>query len=252
MNINIDRITGKVALSPSNLTFNVTVEDDFNPSKTIEVIEGQKQKANEQGQFLYKTNNGSFEETTEARTVTKTEPKEVVNKWTDEENVEHSEAVEVEEPIEWVDNEPVFIDNIVNKTITFAEDPTAFTAEEILKSKYQSLLDNNSSYDYILADIFLNEEDIELSDKNHAANTGVAIMQLLPNGQAKTKTITLANSASIFSLLELEGNGVNVIINDVQFVNNKATLAADTDTVVIKFVNATNKPVDVKSYAIAY
>lgn len=232
MNVNIDRSTGRVVLSPSILAFQVRVDDNFNPSKTIEVVEGQ------------------IEETTEVRSVTKSEPKEVVNKWSDDEG-EHSETVIIQEPVEWVDNELIFIDNIVNKTITFAEDPTAFTAEEILKSKYQSLLDN-SSYDYILADTFLNEEDIDIEDKDHAANTGMAIMQLLSNGQARTKSITLANSASSFELLEPEGSGVDIYINDVKFVNNKATLAAATSEVVIKFVNTTNKLVDVKSYAIAY
>lgn len=254
MDINIDRVEGKVVLSPSALTFQVSVEENFNPSKIIETTEGKIQKTNSEGQLLYKTNikeDCSFEETIESKTVTKTESKEVTNKWIDEENVEHYETVEVEEPIEWVDNEPIFIDNIVNKTITLAEDPTQFTAEEILKAKYQTLLDN-SSYDFILADIFLNEDDIDLEDKNHAANTGVAIMQLLAGGQAKTKAITLTDLASSFELLELESSGVDIYINDVKFVNNKATVSAAIDTVVIKFVNTTNKPADVKSYAIAY
>ncbi len=254
MDINIDRVEGKVVLSPSTLTFQIKVEDNFNTSKIIEVVEGQKQKTNEQGQLLYKTNikeDGSYDETTEAKIITKTEQREAVNKWTDEEGKEHSETVEVEEPIEWVDNEPVLIDNVVNKTITFEEDPTAFTAEEILKAKYQTLLDG-SSYDFILADIFLNEDDINLGDKDHAANTGVAIMQLLPNGQAKTKSITLVNSANSFELLELEGNGVDIYINDVKFVDNRAVLSAATNEVVIKFKNTTNKPADVKSYAIVY
>lgn len=259
MNINIDRVTGKVVLSPSTLTFQVSVDDNFNPSKTIEVIEGQKQKTNEQGQLLYYKQGIEYggyiedncEETTEARTITKTESKEVINKRSDEDGTEHSEPVTIDEPVEWVDNEPVMVDNVISKTITFAEDPTQFTAEEILKAKYQSLLDS-SSYDYILADIFLNEEDIDITDKDHAANTGVAIMQLLPNGQAKTKSITLANSTSIFSLLELECSGVDVYVNDIKFVDNRAILSAATNEVVIKFKNTTNKLVDVKSYAIAY
>lgn len=253
-NIYIDRVTGKVTLSPSPLTFIVNVEDNFNPSKIIEAQEGEKQKTDQQGKLLYKMNigeNGTYSETTDSRIVTKYDDKEVENKWTNEDGKEHSETVTVQEPIEWIDNEPVMIPNIISKTITFAEDPTQFTVKEILKAKYQTLLEN-SSYDYILADIFLNEEDIDVTDKEHAANTGVAIMQLLPKGQAKTKSITLDNSASSFELLELEAAGVDIYINDVKFINNKAILSAATNEVVIKFINTTDKAVDVKSYAIAY
>lgn len=254
ISINIDRITGKVTSFPSVLTLLVSVEDNFDISKTVKVIAGQKQKTNEEGLLLYKINlkeDGSYDETTEAKIVTKTEKKEVVNKWTDEDGKEHSEPIEVDEPIEWIENEPVLVDNIVDKTITFAEDPTQFTAEEVLKSKYQKLLDR-SSYDFILADIFLNEEDIDLEDKDHSANTGVAIMELRPKGQAKTKSIKLEAAVKVFELLELDGPGVDVYINDVKFVDGKAILSAAADEVVIKFKNTTDKPVNIKSYAIAY
>lgn len=249
MNINIDRITGMVTSSPFSLTYPVVVADDFTLSKVIEVQEGEKQKSNEAGKLLYLDSEGN--ETIESKTVTRTEEKEVTNTYIDDEGIEHTGTVKVLEPTEWIDNEPVMIPNIEEKTVTFSENPTEFTVEEILQAKYQSLLDS-SNYDYILADIFLNEDDIDLTDKDHAANTGVAIMQLLPNGQAKTKTITLEAEVSSFELLELECSGVDVYINDVKLINNKAALSNPTNEVVIKFMNTTNKSVDVKSYAIAY
>lgn len=231
MNINIDRATGKYSASQTALTYSINVDDNFSLSKEIEFKDGERQKTNEEGKLLYLDSEGN--ETIESKTEVKTD------------------EGEEDDFTESIDNTPIMVPNLIKKYITFAEDPEAFEVEEILQAKYKSLLEN-TTYDYILADIFLNEEDIALDDKNHSANTGVAIMQLLPSGQAKTKTITLEAAVSYFELLELETANVDVYINDVKFVNNKAVLSAATNEVVIKFKNTTNKPVDVKSYAIAY
>lgn len=222
MNIYIDRMTGKAVLSLSPLTYSVTVNDDFSLTKVIEVQDGEKQKTNEEGRLLYKINTFENEEVGEV--------------WS--------------ETIEPNDN-PVMVDNMIQKTVTLSENPTEFTVEEILQAKYQTLLEG-STYDYILADIFLDESDIDLADPNHTANTGVAILQLLPKGQAKTKAITLEVAAKTFELLEFEGPGAEVYINDVKFIDNKATLSDSAEEITIKFVNTTDKPVDIKSYAIAY
>lgn len=258
MNIYIDRITERVVNQPSRLTFEISVDDNFSLTKTIKVIEGEKQKTDDKDELLYKTKSHDEEgfeiwiETTESRTITKTEGKEVVNKWTDEENVEHSETIIVQEPIEWIDNEPIMIPNIVNKIINFIDNPLEFTVEEIIHEKYKNMLEE-STYDYILADIFLNKDDIDLNNKDHSANTGVAILQLLPNGQAITKEITLETSANIFNLLEFNADpGVDIYINDTKFTDNKAVSNAPLNSCIIKFVNTTNKSKMVKSYAVAY
>ena len=222
MNINIYRITGKVALFPSPFTYLVNLPDNFTLSKVVEVQEGEKQKTNEEGQLLYKIN--AFEN-------------EMVGEvWS-----------ETTEP----NDNPVMVANMVQKTVTLAENPTEFTVEEILQAKYQTLLEN-STYDYILADMFLNEDDIDLDDENHSANTGVAIMQLLPNGQAKTKSITLEAPAANFELLEFDAPGIEVYLSGKKFIDGKLTLTTPVASCTIKFVNTTDKPVDIKSYAIAY
>lgn len=222
MNIYIDRVNGEVVTTPSPLTYTITVNDDFSLTKIIEVQEGEKQKINEEGQLLYKINTFENEEVGEVWSET-TEP----------------------------NDNPVMIADTVQKTVTFAENPTEFTVEEILQAKYQTLLES-STYDYILADIFLNEEDIDLADPNHTANTGVAIMQLLPLGQAKTKSITLEAPAANFELLEFDASGVEVYLGGKKFVDGKLSLTSPIGSCTIKFVNTTDKPVDIKSYAIAY
>jgi hypothetical protein len=263
MFIYIDRTTGKASSSQSTLTYAITVPEDFTLSKTTEVQEGDKQKANGQGQLLYyaseevQTESESYwqktvVETNEARTVTKTEPREVTNTYTDEEGKEVTTTVTVDEPTEWIDNEPVMIANMVEKTISIVDNPEEFTAEEIIIAKFKNLLEA-SSCDHILADIFLNEDDINLQDAEHKANTGIAIMQLLPNGQAKTKEITIETSATAFTLLEfITDDGVDIYINDIKVINNQAILPESTDKCTIKFFNTTDKPKLVKSYAIGY
>lgn len=260
MNININRATGKVEISPSPITFVVDVKDDFNLSKTIEVQDGEIQKTDEQGQLLYyayeEVQDGADSyfnqteiETTEARTAIKTEPREVINTYTDEDGVKHSDPVIIQEPVEWMANDPILLPNMVQKTITFTENPTAFTALEVLNQKYNMLLDN-TPFDFIQAGIFLNEDKIDLTDIK--ANTGVAIMQLLPQGYAKSKTLNLKDSVDTFRLLEFDCDGVDILVNDKSFVNNELVLDKATDKIILTFKNTTDKYIDVKSYAIAY
>lgn len=196
MNIYIDRTTGKATLSPSTLTYTVTVSDDFSLTKTIEVQEGEKQETKE-------------------------------------------------------NNESIMVPNMIHKTVTLINNPEEFTAEEVIEAKYKSILEA-SECDHIVADMFLNGDDIDLTAPNHSANTGIAIMQLLPGGQAKTKEITLEATAHIFTLLEFGSDGVDIYIDDMKFVGSKAILGTAVDSCIIKFVNTTDRPKLVKSYAIGY
>jgi len=252
LNVYIDRITGKVTLSPSPLVFSISVEDNFNLIKTIQVVDGLKQKINENGQLIYKVNvkeDNTYDETIDSRTVTKTEKREIENKWVDESGAEYSEVVEVEEPIEWVDNEPIMIPNMIQKTINFSEQPTDFTVKEVLKEKYNDLL-KDTPFDFGRVSIFLNEDSIDFTDIK--ANTGMAIMELLPYGYVKSKILKLDDKVTRFRLLEFECKEVEVFVNDKQFINKDLVLDNETDEIILTFKNTTDKYIDIKSYAIAY
>jgi len=257
MIVYVDRFKGKVTYSPSPACINIQVDDDFDCEKVIQVQQGEIQKKDNNGNLLYLDTNkldtqGNPTETIESRVVTKTEPKEVINKWVDEKGAEQSQTVTIQEPVEWYDNEPVMIPNMVDTTVKYSTNPTEFTLDEILEAKYKTILEN-SQEDNILADMFLNESDLDLTNVNHKANTGVGILKLLPNGQAVTKSITLAKSTSTFTLLEFSTDkGVDIYINDTKFAGGTVTLASAVDNCTIKFVNTTNKLKNVKSYAIGY
>ena len=255
--INIDRTTNKAVNQPSPLTYAIEVPEDFTLSKIIEVQEGEIQKSNEQGQLLYKINVATnpdgteiFDETTADKTVTKTEEKEIKTTYTDENGKEITKIIIVENPTEWVYNNPIMIPNMTEKVITFENSPFEFTVQEILIAKFRNILEI-SSCDNLCADMFLNEDDMDLTDIK--ANTGVALMQLLPNGQAKTKELTLKTATKSFTLLEfIADSEVDIYINDIKFVSNFAVLTEATTKCTIKFVNTTDKLKLVKSYAIGY
>jgi hypothetical protein len=252
MIINIDRITEKVTISPSPIAFSINVEDNFNPLKKIQIVDGLKQKTNEQGQLLYKVNiqdDGSYYETINDKTVIKTEEKSVVNKWFNDSGIEQSQEITVDEPIEWINNEPIMIDNVVDKLISFSDYPTEFTVVDILKEKYNELL-KDTPFDFARVSIFLNENDIDFSDIK--ANTGMAIMELLPYGYVKSKLLKLDDKVTKFKLLELDCEGVDVFVNDKQFIDKDLTLDQETDEIILTFKNVTDKCVDIKGYAIAY
>ncbi|AZV57912.1 hypothetical protein [Clostridium sp. AWRP] len=255
--IYVGRFSGKVISSPSPACITIQVDDNFDCEKVIEVQQGEKQKTDDKGNLLYLDKNklnvqDNPTETADSRDVTKTEDKQVTNKWVDDKGVEQSKTITVQEPVECYDNEPVMIPNMVDTIIKYSTNPQEFTLDEILEAKYKTILEN-SQEDNIIADMFIEESDIDLTNKDHKANTGIGIMELLPNGQVVTKSISLAKSTSIFTLLEFNTDaGVDICINNTRFVNGTITLASAVDNVTIKFVNTTNMHKVIKSYAIGY
>jgi hypothetical protein len=266
MKILIDSFTGKVAgvnNTPAPSQYEISLPDNFSLTKTIEVTEGEKQKVNEQGQKLYKTNviaseagEETFEETAEEKTATKFEERQVTNKWTDEEGVEYSETVTAQVPVEWLYNQPVMLPNVIQKVVTFAENPYEFDASEVAGKKFE-LITGELGFTYCYADEFLTEEDLDLEAPDHSANTGTKVLELLPNGQCQTAPITLDKEAQDFILYLEADPTIEVQISDdditfVPFANSLATLATPTSEVILRFKNLEAKKAKVEAYGIFY
>jgi hypothetical protein len=147
---------------------------------------------------------------------------------------------------------PVMVPNIVTKYVTMFEKPEVFNIAEILTAKYRSIL-NASRKTHMFADIFLDESNIDFNNPNHSANIGVGFLQLFPNGEAKTKNITLEIPSFSFEILEINaGNGIDIYLGDQKFNDNKLELLEPIDSCTIRFVNTTDKPRLINSYAIGY
>lgn len=193
---------------------------------------------------------------TEVTTVPKVTGTEIV---IDEETQEEIEVdkvedveVEIQVPLETIELEPIMIPNIVTKTYALKSNPEIFTGQDILQAKYQHILDE-SQKDYILGDMFIDEQDLDLEDEKHSANTGFALLQLLPNGQAKTKSVELAEPTTEFKLLDfIADEGIEIYLSGKKFTNGILTLTSPISNCTIKFVNTTDRPKIIKSYAIGY
>ena len=166
---------------------------------------------------------------------------------------ENKEVIEIiQVPDEYEENEPLMIPLYKDVVVDILSRPEEFTIIELLTHQYEQEL-AGSKYNHILADMFINEDDIDFEYEEHAANTGAFICCIHPQGKVKLKALPLEEPARIFELLNSEiPEGINIYINDMKLNNNRVMLPANTDSCVVKFENTTNKYLDVKSYCIAY
>lgn len=218
------------------LYLEVTLPDDVTLTKQVETQEGEVQKTDDAGQPLYKLEAVGDDGETTTLEVTYAQV---------EIDGDDGETLTV-------DLEPVTVPNMVKNVVAIQDNPQAFTLGEVIAAKFKGLLEA-SSCDYIVADVFLDESDLDLADEHHAANTGYGILQLLPQGQAKTKPVDLAKPTTLFKLLELDADpGVEVYVAGYKIVDGAAALPTAVNSCTIKFVNTTDKPRSVRSYAIGY
>lgn len=164
--------------------------------------------------------------------------------------IEHKEFDHLEETTEETEI-PCMIEVFKKVTKEINANPEFFNITEVLAEVYLNMVDN-SQYDYIIADMFLNEEDLDL-EKSYA-NTGVGVLQLPPKGYVVTKPILLEQSSNTFKVVDLDSlpEGISMYINTKKVVNGEVTLANATSKLTIKFSNTTNKYLDIKSYTILY
>ena len=164
--------------------------------------------------------------------------------------IEHKEFDHFEETTEETET-PCMVEVFKKVSKELISNPECFDIYEVLNEVYLNAIDK-SQYDYIVADIFLNEEDLDL--EKSFANTGVGILQLPPKGYAVTKPIVLEQASKTFKVVDLEPlpTGITMYINTKKVVNGEVTLANATSKLTIKFTNTTDKYLDIKSYTILY
>lgn len=161
-----------------------------------------------------------------------------------------TEVVQV--PDEFEENEPIMIPTYRDAEVDIFSRPEEFEITDVLLVKYEQEL-AESKYNYILADMFINDMDIDFDYEEHAANTGAFVCCIHPKGKVQLKELILEAPARIFELLNSEiPEGINVYINNCKLNNNKVMLPTNVESCVIRFENTTDKYLDIKSYCIAY
>lgn len=249
MQVYIDKISRSVVYSPTPFTMAFDVPDNL--TKSVKVQKGVKHKENELKQRLYKTQDTPFKETIDPITVIKYEEKEVTNHYIDINGIPHDDKVINKVPIEWLNNDPVIVPNMVDEVIRFLDSSSSFTIDDLITAKYRGILEK-SSYEFIIASEFI-EQNINVLDKDHSANIGIGFVQLLPKGQAKINEVELDAAANVFEVLSYEGSAaVEIYINDVKAQNNKVLLQSKTNKIIITFKNPTNRAIILNAYSIGY
>lgn len=151
------------------------------------------------------------------------------------------ETKTIQEVTEYEELDPVMIDNVIEEVITLADNPKKFTLGELLQYKQLDII-KQSTKQYTLADLFLNESDLDLTWQDHKANTGKAIVEILPLGQCKTKPINFGIITKEVEILDFKADeGVELEINYI-----------DDTTIELVFNNTTNELKKVYSYILAY
>lgn len=146
---------------------------------------------------------------------------------------------------------PVMDEAYKDVTINIDESPSEFSAFDVLGKKYSNMLEA-SNYDYIVADMFLDENDID-QDKSFA-NTGVGIVNLPPRGYLTTKSISLEQPAKNIKVANFDElpNGVRMFINDTVVIGGNVHLKEPMNIIVIKYLNKSNKAVELSSFVLFY
>lgn len=158
----------------------------------------------------------------------------------------------IQVPDKYEENEPLMIPTYKDITVDIFSRPEEFDITEVLEVIYSEKM-MKYNYSNIIADMFINEDDIDFTYKDHSANTGAFILTLLPMGKVKLKSIELETPVSKFELLENNiPKDIDIYINNVKFVDGIAILPRKASKCTLRFENKSNKLLDVKSYAIMY
>lgn len=158
----------------------------------------------------------------------------------------------IQVPDKYEENEPLMIPTYKDITVDIFSRPEEFDITEVLEVIYSEKM-MKYNYSNVIADMFINEDDIDFTYKEHSANTGAFILTLLPMGKVKLKPIELETPASKFEILENNiPKDIDIYINNVKFVDGIAILPRKASKCTLRFENKSNKLLDVKSYAIMY
>lgn len=225
------------------LPFPITV------TKTLERVNGEMQKADENGLPLYKSTlilsedgQERYIEVTTARIPTAFE--EMTRDYTlvNEDGSRTLVINTAQVPIEWEDLQPVMVPNVEQYLVSFADQPSLFTYDEIKAAKLVSLKKAFPDRHLIFYDEDFNLEHFSEDLAEHAANMGDGVMALHPGGKCRTTKLPLEKSADTIQLYLEAQDGITVEIgattaNLIEVIDGQVKLATAADSVYVRFTN---------------
>jgi hypothetical protein len=175
--------------------------------KTIERVQGEKQKVNEHGQPLYLSPDG--EETTEAE-----------------------------------GNTPIMVPNTINEFVSFENNPFEFTEEEVIAAKQKSI-EQNSFNKVVYFNEMMEVDDFSIELASHSADMGAGFISLHPGGQVRTKKLQLGAAVERVELYAEVDESVKIEVgtsatNFVPVEKGIALLPEASDAVYVRFSNTSD------------
>jgi len=165
----------------------------------------------------------------------------------------YNEIVTISEnPIAWDKLEPIMIDEVVSRTITFPDQYMNFDYYEVLEAKKQSINNNN-----LLKIVDFDEDFLDSNLILNNCSIGDGVLILYPNSTVTTHPIQLSKTTNMFQIyLESQPN-ITISIsgdNGLTFTDfdskGKAKLSIPTDKVIINFKNTAINNREIYCYAL--
>lgn len=231
-------------------------------TKQITGVNGEKQKTDENGQPLFKGNlteddNGleTYDEVSTDRIVTAWEEKKQEYNLVNEDGSTTTISNTTQVATEWDDLQPVMVPNVVYRSVSFAEQPSLFSFEELNKVKQASL---EKAYKgqllvYYDEDFDLANFSSELSD--HAANMGDGVLALHPGGKCRTRKLPLGQSIEQVRLYLEAQDGIIVevgatVASYITVIDGIAQLPEPAEELYIRFTNTTESYKEVYAFGL--
>lgn len=233
MKICFNGLTKKIAginLPASPAIFSIDVSDSFNLSKTVSLLNGYMQKTNEFGESIYKC----FDSYGDYKMI-------AVKDENDLENIK----------LEYINIEPVLIENYVENTVSLNCDYEYFTFDEVIYELQSEIVGKDNIHNILVSDFIGDESIYDLLQSEHSANTGIGVLQLLPGGMISTKILNITSPSRVFHLKSFNNPAdISVYLNDERFIEGTVTLTEDTTYCVVSFVNNTDDFINIGKYII--
>ncbi len=231
-------------------------------TKSISWTDGEKQKTDENGELLYKGNLildenrlETYNEVTTARIATEwqevTQEYNLVNEDGSTTPVSNTSQVATA----WENLQPVMVPNVVYTSVSFAEQPSLFTFDELNPIKQASLAKEYKGQLLVYYD-----EDFDLANfsselAEHAANMGDGVLALHPGGSCRTKKLPLGESVEQVRLYLEAQDGITVEVGAtvgsyVTVTDGTAQLPDPAQELYIRFTNTTESYKEVYAFGL--
>ncbi|MDH6370539.1 hypothetical protein M2444_002319 [Paenibacillus sp. PastF-3] len=247
---------------PGPFEYSLTLPFPITVTKSIAGVNGEKQKIDENGQLLYKgdltvDDNGleTYNEVTTARIATAWEEVSQDYNLVNEDGSTTPITNKAKVAIAWDDLQPVMVPNIIYSAVSFAEQPSLFTFDELNAAKCASLEKSYKGKLLLYYDEDFSLENFAVDLAEHAANMGDGVIALHPRGKCRTVKLPLGESVDKVQLYLEAQDGITVEVgaavgNLTAVVDGAAQLPSAADAVYIRFTNTTDSYKEVYAFGI--